>query len=170
MYPNGIVGTETLIPEEEDEDDYTINNNRENEQTPTVAEHEQPTITQHEDNYTINNDGEDEQSNTNAKHEQPITTQLDEIENEDDRDSAEDIEGNVFAPVTDDQPPPHHTPPTLTIRRSIRNRFPTSRFKPRARRHYHALFRIVFGCPTSSRSRNRQFVGTNTYRPTTTNT
>jgi hypothetical protein len=133
IYPKGIVGTETLIPEEEDEDE---DDNGENNQTTTDAEHEQPNTTQMENTYTIYNDYDDEQSNNNNTQEQTTITQHDGT-NEDDKDSVvtDDIEDNLFEPVTDDQAPPHnvdHAPPSPIVRRSSRNRFPTSRFTYRA--------------------------------------
>jgi hypothetical protein len=173
MYPKSIVGTETLTPEEEDEDE---DDNGEKNQTTADAEHEHPNTTQLENTYTIYNDYDDEQSNTNDTQEQPTTIQHYWIK-EDDKDSVvteDDIEDNMFEPVTDDQPPPpnvDHAPPSTIVRRSPRNRFPTSRFTYRA----HAAITKHFSdlCQTCSQSRNRQnrqFDGTNTDRPTTTNT
>jgi hypothetical protein len=100
MYPNGIVGTETLIPEEEDEDEDV---NGENNQITMDAEHEQPNTIKLENTYTIYDDYDDEHSNTIDTQEQRTTTQHYGI-NEDDKDSVVTenyIEDNMFEPVTD---------------------------------------------------------------------
>jgi hypothetical protein len=134
MYPKGIVGTETLIPEEKDEDE---DDNGENNQITMNAEHEQPNTTKLENTNTMYDDYDDEHSNTIDTQEQHTTTQHYGI-NEDDKDSVvteNDIEDNMFEPVTDDRPPPpngDHAPPSPIVRRSSRNRFPTSRFTYRA--------------------------------------
>jgi hypothetical protein len=53
MYPKGIVGTETLIPEEEDEDE---DDDGENNQITMDAEHEQPNTTKLDNTYTMYHD------------------------------------------------------------------------------------------------------------------
>jgi hypothetical protein len=61
MYPKGIVGTETLIPEEEDEDE---DDDGENNRITMDAEHEQPNTTKLDNTYTMYDDYDDEHSNT----------------------------------------------------------------------------------------------------------
>jgi hypothetical protein len=142
---------------------------RRNNRITMDAEHEQPNTTKLDNTYTIYDDYDDEHSNTIDTQEQHTTRQ----HYEDDKNSVvteNDIDNDMFEPVTDDKPPPHnvdHAPPSTIVRRSSRSRFPTSRFTYRA----HAAITKHFQTCSQSRNRqNRQFYGTNTDRPTTTNT
>jgi hypothetical protein len=119
LYPNGVVDTKALIPEEEDEDDYLNTTNNAGGKLTNIKNIEKEGITNEEGEHAMETNETNDTNETSKKHDVDM-----EDENEDDSfTTSGDIEDCPFAkrPTTIR----HHicydddsTPPPLSVRRT----------------------------------------------------